>query len=229
MENNDLLKKVADYLVINGSFTDSISLMHGKMGIILFFYHYARYSKNPIYEEYAGHLIGEIYEDLFLDIPVDFENGLCGIGWGIEYLVHHHFVDGDTSEILEDVDLRMMERDPKRIKDLSFQTGLAGIGYYVACHIKSKEMNTTVFDSFYLKDLEYAMNQVDWNNEPSLSPSIRNFYKNNSPLQTLSEEMSLNKFLNTNKVELSLESPLNEIPVGINNGLAGVGLKLMNV
>lgn len=90
-------------------------------------------------------------------------------------------------------------------------------------------MNTTVFDSFYLKDLEYAMNQVDWNNEPFLSPSIRNFYKNNSPLQTLSEEMSLNKFLSTNKVVLSLESPLNEIPVGINNGLAGVGLKLMNV
>ena len=73
------------YLTINSSFLRDLGLFHGRMGIVLFFAHYARISNSKHYEDFAGHLLDEIYEEINLDLPVNLENGLCGIGWGIEY------------------------------------------------------------------------------------------------------------------------------------------------
>lgn len=86
------LKKIANVLVLNASFTDNPGLLNGKMGIAIFFYHYSRYSDNKNYEEYAGELIDEIYSEINTNTPVNLADGLIGIGWGIEYLVQSGFV-----------------------------------------------------------------------------------------------------------------------------------------
>ena len=80
------LQRIANVLILNVSFTDNLGLLNGKMGIAILFYHYARYTKNDIYEEYAGQLINEIYEGITNVSSVDFFNGLTSIGWGIEYM-----------------------------------------------------------------------------------------------------------------------------------------------
>ena len=94
------------YLTINCSFLGDLSLFHGRMGIILFFAHYARATQSKHYEDFAGYLLDfahyaratqskhyedfagylldELYEEIHEDLPVNLENGLCGIGWGIE-------------------------------------------------------------------------------------------------------------------------------------------------
>ncbi len=94
----DRLQRIANVLLLNASFLDNPGLLNGKMGIAIFCYHYSRYSKNKIYEDYAGELVDEIYEEINTSTPVDFENGLTGIGWGIEYLVKNGFVQADTDE-----------------------------------------------------------------------------------------------------------------------------------
>ena len=42
---NDL-GQIADMLLLNGTLTDCPGLVHGKMGIAVFFFHYAQYTGN---------------------------------------------------------------------------------------------------------------------------------------------------------------------------------------
>ena len=45
-----LLKRIANHQMLHGSFCSDLGIQNGKMGIVLFFYHYARYVKNTLYE-----------------------------------------------------------------------------------------------------------------------------------------------------------------------------------
>ena len=91
------LQRIANVLLLNASFIDNPGLLNGKMGIAIFFYNYAKYSSKNSYKEYADELIDT-------STHVNFENGLTGIGWGIEYLVNNEFVAADTDEALINLD-----------------------------------------------------------------------------------------------------------------------------
>ncbi|MDR0574375.1 MAG: hypothetical protein LBG96_10175, partial [Tannerella sp.] len=137
--NDELLQRIARYLMLHGSFIDNIGLLNGKMGIAIFFYHYSRYTGKNIYDDFAGELIDEIYNEIHVNTPCDFKDGLCGIGWGMEYLIRNNFVNADSDEVLEDLDKRIMERDVRRITDYSLETGLKGI----ACYVIERRKNRT--------------------------------------------------------------------------------------
>ena len=98
------LRRIANFLLLNASFIDNLGLLNGKMGIAIFLFQYSRYLKNKMFELYAGELIDEIYEEINVNTPVTFADGLTGIGWGIEYLVRNKFVDADTDEVLAEMD-----------------------------------------------------------------------------------------------------------------------------
>lgn len=119
------------YLTTNSSFTGNLGLFHGRMGIILFFAHYARATQCKHYEDIAGCLLDELYEEIHENLPVNLENGLCGIGWGIEYLVQQGFMEGDTDEILADIDRKVMKLGPARITTLGFIHPLYGNDLHV--------------------------------------------------------------------------------------------------
>lgn len=82
MSDNEL-QQMVNHLAIHGSFIDDLGLFHGKMGIALFFYHYARYANEPVYELLAENLVEEIYESIHENMPITMEKGLCGIAWGV--------------------------------------------------------------------------------------------------------------------------------------------------
>ena len=124
-------QKIINTLLLNASFIDNLGLMHGKMGISIFFYHLSRQTGDKIYEDYAGELIDEIYEEITANTPVDFENGLAGIGWGIEYLVQNDFIEADTDDVLEEFDNRIFkELIYNTPKDIGLLYGLTGLGAY---------------------------------------------------------------------------------------------------
>lgn len=149
----DLVGKLANHLVINSSAINNLGLLHGKMGIVVFFYRYGRYIKNRMYEEFAGELLDEIFEDVHNQLPIDFENGYLGIGWGIEYLANEKFIDGNTNIVLEDMDKKIMERDIRRISDMSLETGLEGIFHFVLSRIQNNLDVHSLFDKQYFSDL----------------------------------------------------------------------------
>lgn len=223
---DELLRKIADYLVINASFTNSLGLFYGKMGIVIFFYHYARYLPNPDYNEFADELLDEIYEDIHADILVNFDEGLCGIAWGLQYLAQHNFVEGDISEVLKDIDRKIMERDPYRITDLSFQKGLKGILYYVLVRLSSKQNDDVLFDDIYLSALNSMMKKLDLNEEneiPGFSIEDSERILSGSVIDLSSLPLPKQLFVNLPEVG----EDLSDLPLGIANGLSGIGLQLM--
>jgi hypothetical protein len=134
--------QIINSLILNASFIDNLGLMHGKMGISIFFFHLARQTKNQIYEDYAGELIDEIYEEITANTPVNFENGLAGIGWGIEYLVQNKFIEADTDEVLEEFDNRIFkELIYNTPKEIGLLNGIVGIGAYFLKRIQNPASN----------------------------------------------------------------------------------------
>jgi hypothetical protein len=152
--DKELMERVARHLALFSSFISNTGLYHGKMGIILSLFHYGRFTGHTLYDDIAGELLDEICEDVRKDMPVNFENGLCGIGWGIEYLLANNFAEGDSDVILASIDRKIMERDIRRISDKSFPTGLSGISCYIdkRLHSSFRRAGDMPFDETYLND-----------------------------------------------------------------------------
>ena len=102
------------------------------MGLALFFFHYTNHVKDEIYRDYAFELLERVQERIHEETPIDYENGLSGIGCAIEFLVRKGYIEADTDEILEDFDERIFS--VRNISDLSIED-LAGIAYYAIWRI----------------------------------------------------------------------------------------------
>ena len=203
---NNVLDQIANHLMKNSHTLKDIGLYHGKMGIALFFFHYARYTENSLYDDFAGELLDEVCNNLDTKLPIDFEDGFCGIGWAIEYLLRKEFLKGDSDEILGDIDNQIMERDLRRVSDKNIATGLAGIGYYIQSRLVSqcRSQETKPFDSVYLTDWE----------------------KSTIDKTACADVDILNKICSRSTLETNSFAD-NEM--GLSGGLAGVALRFMRV
>ncbi len=135
---DERLQSIANILMLNASSLNNIGLYNGKMGLAIFFYHYALYSKKEIYEVYAGDLIDVIFKKIRTGLPLDFETGLTGLGWGFEYLVQNEFVEADTDELLEEVDkaVASVKNENLKVRSNANKDDLFGTGLYYAMRLK---------------------------------------------------------------------------------------------
>lgn len=228
MSNNLILDRIAKYLILNSSFLDNSGLVNGKMGVVIFFCHYSRYCKNLLYDDFAGELLDEIYEDITIDAPIDFENGLSGIGWGIEYLIQNYFMQGNSSQILEEIDCNIMKLDPKRIHDLTFRKGILGIAYYIAYHVKSIRNNMTVFDQSYLNQIFSAISNISLEHN-FVDELIDSFFLPDKYVRKQCSSILITDLFDNSFCNIDVDSEFARLPLGLENGLAGFGLKLMNL
>lgn len=124
------LQQIADMLLLNGTLTECAGLVHGKMGIAVFFFHYAKHTGNQLYADYAMDVMGEMLNQIHVNSPADYEKGIAGIGICIDYLIRNNFLD-EEDDICEDFDQRMIRavmHDPW--PDFSQYGGLTGYGRY---------------------------------------------------------------------------------------------------
>jgi hypothetical protein len=90
--------------------TSVMGLASGKVGHCLYFYHKARITGNKDYEQYADKLIDEIVENIDSVKEYDIKNGLLGIGLCIHYLIDNEYVEGNSNEILKDIDSELFRQ-----------------------------------------------------------------------------------------------------------------------
>jgi len=124
------LRQIADMLLLNGTLTECPGLVHGKTGIAVFFFHYAQYTGNMLFADYAMDLIDETLSQIHVNSPADYERGIAGIGVGIDYLIRNNFLNVED-DICEDFDQRMVRAvlyDPWL--NFSQYDGLTGYGRY---------------------------------------------------------------------------------------------------
>jgi hypothetical protein len=124
------LQQIADMLLLNGTLTECPGLVHGKMGIAVFFFRYAQYIDNELFADYAMDVIDEVLNQIHVNSLPDYEKGIAGIGVGFDYLIRNDFLDVEE-DICEDCDdkvYRAVMYDPWQ--DFSQYNGLTGYGQY---------------------------------------------------------------------------------------------------
>ena len=224
---DEVLKRIARFLMLHGSFCNNIGLLNGKTGIALFFYHYACYTGDSIYNNFAGELIDEIYKDIHLDTPRNFKDGLSGIAWGIEYFIRNGFVAADPDEILEDIDRQILERDVRRVSDDSLDTGLKGLACYAINRLANRKEGQSIIPREYVADLISALKKFSKfkNDEETILSNLVSILSEKEiaclydPVINLVQESRFNPIV--------FEAPI--VPGIANNGLAGIGLRLMQI
>lgn len=151
----DITERIINHLVMASSFTPNIGLYHGKTGVVIALCHYARFARKPIYDDFAGELLDEVCSSIHAGTSFDFENGLAGIGWGIEYLLQNRFMEGDSNVVLRNINEHIMKYDVRRMTDESVEEGLTGIHYYVDKHLSSPCRNhaLSTLDSLFVQEL----------------------------------------------------------------------------
>jgi hypothetical protein len=177
-------------------------------------------------------LIDEIYKEIHRDIPLNFRDGLCGIAWGLEYLMRNHFVKANPDAVLEESDKRIREWDVRYMSDHSLMTGLKGIACYVISRRQDRINANPYITSEYICDLILALqNGKDKDEERDclirdLERIINkeNFSDSYAPVGKLLFDIVDKIRYRTNSI---FEKP--RFPGISDNGYAGIGLQLMKI
>ena len=219
-------KHIIHQLLLRASMGKDIGLYHGKMGLILFFAHYYKHTGLRIYKDTADELMDEVIAEINTELPFGFAFGLSGIGWGIEYLIQNGFYSDDSLDICEEIDKKIMEKDPLRMTDYSLDSGIEGILHYVLAHIKGviSQHAITPFDDSYLVDLYQAVATVKKSviiskDFKQLSTTYTTFYKDK---KTLDYNLKLSSIIGEATI---VNDDLNCFPLGLKDGIAGYLLK----
>ena len=153
---------IANIIQQNGLTGANHGLMHGNTGMSIFFYLLSRKTGNSGYEQIAGDLLDKVFANLSSSAPPDFENGLSGIGLGIEYLLQNNFAGGDSDEILEEVDnkvFKVLNEEP--LTSFELTTGLTGHLFYLISRLKNKTTPITMAQRINNELLILTINKID--------------------------------------------------------------------
>lgn len=102
IQHKDNLPEMLRYATLRSEVLPTNGL-NGKLGMSILFYEYSRLYNDLLYKQYAEELLDAVLDSMALR-PLNIENGLAGIAWGIVYLHRHCFVEGDFREVLSEVD-----------------------------------------------------------------------------------------------------------------------------
>lgn len=219
------LDRILHNLILRSKFVPDIGLLNGKIGIVIAFAHLYEYTHNEIYYDYMSELLDDVLEYVHKGLDMGFASGLSGIGWGIEYLLQNGFVEGDSIEICEDIDKKIMTFDLRRMNDISLENGLEGLLHYVLIHLceKNIEKDSLPFDTMYFSDLYERIKILIHDNKKSslaqLSSKYMEWYENRL---ILNYPLNIMQFVDAQVMEQGL---LSNSPLGIKGGLAGLLLK----
>lgn len=121
-------QRITNTLLIHFHSINDVGFLNGKMGIVFYIYLLGKYLRNNKYTEVAEDLLDDVVEQIDETLSLDFEYGITGIGWAIEFLIQNNFIEADSDDILEEIDIRIN-------KELASDTcrninTLISIGYY---------------------------------------------------------------------------------------------------
>lgn len=236
MKNNTLvniefntLDRISHILILKSSYLSDIGLFEGKMGVAIAFANMSIFANNNIYYDCMSDVLDDVLENIHKGLNYGFKSGLSGVGWGIEYLIQHEFVDGDSSEICEEIDNRIMEIDPKRILDQSMEEGFEGLLHYIVYHLQGAIMQNSElpFDRAYLLDVyaacrDFKKSEIS-NSFALLIDNFISFIETKKYFNyTIEPICFVSHVLKIDKNQLA------SYPLGLRNGLSGELLNLIS-
>lgn len=142
-----------------------LSLYHGLVGFAILFFLFARHSDKPKWSQKARFLIGKVKRSLVQinDPKISLSEGIAGIGWGLLYLVDNGFIDyHEVSGVLCQIDSQLVSFSPKRMKDITIETGVTGLAAYCCARIGFNKRHHvhSVFPDDFINELTEASQQI---------------------------------------------------------------------
>ena len=133
------IKEIAEILAYTK--THDPYLMYGDLGSALFLFHYCFSTEDEKhYEPASRQLLSSVSQVqnslLYIENPLEcksaFENGLSGVGWGINYLLSHEMIEGDIIDTMGTADTWLFRRMIYDVKSGQYDLmqGAAGIALY---------------------------------------------------------------------------------------------------
>lgn len=160
---------------VDGSFSNTIG-MNGYMGKIISLFSLYQKTREPKWESQAESLLNTVLEKSYRNSPLSYGEGLCGVGYGLEYLLQNHIVEGEADEVLSDIDtLVLNEINRRTLQGLNIDDGILGLAYYLYCRLHYR---TESEEKVVLTLKEYVIYLIDWIEEAIWDNSRKsNFYE----------------------------------------------------
>lgn len=92
-----IIRKIADYVLLNAYSTKASGLYNGKAGMALAMFEVSHALHDEYYEEQAMELLQESL--LSQTDEIGYEEGLAGIGFTLTYLISQGFIDANFEEL----------------------------------------------------------------------------------------------------------------------------------
>lgn len=162
------LSEIANLLLAKADSMTDFGLFHGRMGIAIFFYYYAKFTNEKDYEESADELVDSVLNESNLAcLGTDYANGIIGIGAAIEYLVQNEIMEGDTDIVLEELDELINCKLEKNVNDNYALSFLWDCLKYYNFRIGYKQKNTDCFASLVNKEkllylADFIPEKINW-------------------------------------------------------------------
>lgn len=100
MIEEETVRKLVDYVLLNACAINSTGLYNGKVGLSLCLFEISRALNDEYIEEQAFDLLQEAL--LTKNDDISFENGISGIGYALLYLLSNKFIEADYNELFEE-------------------------------------------------------------------------------------------------------------------------------
>lgn len=153
------MQSIIDFLATSDK-SSSPYLWDGDMGLLLALCEYERFDKRGKYALLASEVLERISSCLSRnpEFPISFAHGICGIGWGLIYLIRNELTTIHFEDELSFVDRKVLEVNMERISDFSFETGVGGILCYIVNRLYLNQMFglSNPFDVEYLAEAMQA-------------------------------------------------------------------------
>lgn len=135
----DIDKQILQCIILRSMFSHLTGLYYGKMGVLIFLYIFRKKRLCIDMDLLLDYLIDDVCNNVTHDMNYSFEDGISGIGWGLEFLVQEKFIQADN-DFLYELDQIIMEKSLFRISDCSLDRGLEGILHYVFMRLKGAKL-----------------------------------------------------------------------------------------
>lgn len=226
MKEINFEQKIIHHLILQSPFISDIGLLYGKMGIALFFFDYGRYKNCEVCIDIADKLLENIWENMYVGLSFNFDSGLSGIAWGIEYLIRKKIVAGDVNEVFEAVDNRIMCYDLRRMNSNAFMDKeIEGVLHYILIRISGsvKRQYILPFDDVYMKELvQYLMFLKRTNRLSVKCIELMNLFVNFiDEKQDVAYMLDLLPLIECDESNMKTNSIIS-FPLGLRNGICGL-------
>lgn len=139
----DFIKNELDKSIISNS--NNFGLLKGQTGLSLTYFLLSDLFPDTDFKEHANQLLDQVSENICDVKGIDFENGLAGIGWGIEWMIQNGYIKADANEVLEELDDELYKSVVgSKSPNISLENGAIGKAMYFY-----KRLNTQTYQSMH--------------------------------------------------------------------------------